>query len=156
MARFRKPTWVSIKLTTKAFERDVRKAMERVGDRAADFVRKQMFEVATELTELTPVDTGRAAAAWLPIFKKIGMAEPAGRGSGEGTALGKREGEARANLEGDKPFARITNRVNYILPLEYGHSSQRPNGFFRITLNRHAARLRQFVRRHDMTKGVRL
>lgn len=67
----------------------------------------------------TPVDTGRARANWF-------VAEGAMRTDTTASTTGV----ARPALKGESVIF-ISNSLPYIVPLEYGHSGQAPNGMVR-------------------------
>lgn len=115
-------------------------------------VRKVAFDLLRDIIRATPVDTGRARAAWTVVFEVVGLPTPRIGGNPTGIALGKADGEARVNLPhaaqhsrrlggseiGDKPYVEVINAVKYILPLEFGWSSQAPLGMVRKEVRRHA------------------
>lgn len=85
----------------------------------------------------TPVDTGRARAGWARGLEELG-----GTFTREGTdskaiSEGRRRGGLRREVgkrKGDIGYVAITNNVEYVQYLEYGHSDQAPDGFIRRSL----------------------
>ena len=75
-----------------------------------------------KIVERTPVDTGRARANWF-----VAEGAPRIETTTATTPV------ARPPLTGDSVIY-ITNSLPYIVPLEYGHSGQAPNGMVRIAL----------------------
>lgn len=105
------------------FAADLEKAAEVLG---VESVREAAVTLALTLdkkiVEKTPVDTGRARANWF-------VAEGAPRlTTTESTAP-----SSRPALTG-RSVIFITNSLPYIVPLEYGHSGQAPNGMVRISI----------------------
>lgn len=147
------------------FERALGELVSKSGLSTSVVVRKVFLDVMRDVMRGTPVDTGRARAAWSVAFDGLGVKSPAigargrdeaGRflsgeaGAAPGAAEGKRLGVYEGNLpkkssdglrpapSDDKPYAQITNNVRYILPLEFGSSRQAPQGMVRRTIRRHA------------------
>ena len=103
----------------------------------------------------SPVDTGRFRAAWGPGFEALGMPEPPISKLTLAAAMeGRRNGSASVTMTDEKAEAIITNGVSYGPFLEAGFSPQAPSGFVRRTLDEHAARLMDDIRRVEVD-GVR-
>lgn len=153
------------------FGRSVRDIDARTTVRTATVVRKSGFDILRDTQRATPVDTGRARAAWSAGFTELGRSAPPIRGSGKRAkngkyastlkpaeiAKGEQESEAKSNLPrsaaaiprtrlGRFLFFEVTNNVRHILPIEFGWSDQAPRGMVRITLRRHAAAFREAVK----------
>ena len=135
------------------FELALGELVRRAGGRVSLVVRKVAFDLMRDIMRSTPVDTGRARAAWSTVFDKLGGAGVPITGKAVDAAevaKGKSEGEASANLPArvpaelkaltpaDLPYVEVTNNVRHILPLEFGYSDQAPNGRVRVQVHRHA------------------
>ncbi len=113
------------------FTLDLGKFGQRAIDNGEKIVRKIGFDMHSRIVMRMPRDTGRATAnqqisintlssGSILEFDKSGNSTI----SKGGTTL------ARFKL-GDTIF--LYNNVEYIIPLEYGHSKQAPSGMFRIS-----------------------
>ena len=105
-----------------SFELDLAKFGQKALDNAEQVVRKISLDMHSRIVERTPVDTGRAKAG---THISINMQPIGESGPGE-------HGISPFKL-GDTVI--IYNNVEYIVPLEYGHSKQAPQGMFRISFN---------------------
>lgn len=93
----------------------------------ATVVRAITLELFTSISDRTPVDTGRARASWNVSEDTIDTTVPA-----EGTYT----------TNGTKPFPSLSGRkrifivsnLDYIEPLENGHSEQAPVGMVQISI----------------------
>lgn len=147
---------ISARITSrelKRFERGWSGRMQQKSALASVIVRKVAIDLIRDIILLTPVDTGRARAAWTPWMERTGAPVTIG-GTAFGKALGRREGRFRENLfpagdgklrgasRADHPFVEVTNNVRYIIPLEFGRSPKAPAGMVRITVRRHIRALR--------------
>ena len=82
------------------------------------------IEFWNRVTLRTPVDTGRARGNWSMTFEQPSDAVY------DDTTL-KRPQKAKPK---PYPIFYVQNALEYIVPLEFGHSKQAPAGMFRITL----------------------
>lgn len=117
---------IEVKADVVQFSKDLDVYLTTVNqEEIPDFVRALAFEFLKNVALLTPVDTGRARAGWYAAM---------GGGGGEGE---------RVEITGKDSFTiEITNRVHYIVYLEYGHSKQAPQGFVRVTINKMAQKIK--------------
>jgi len=118
----------------RTFAKDLARFREMVSGQLAVNVVAIIIAIFTDLVMQTPVDTGRARASWrIGIGAPDLSCEPPGS-HGSGIPIGQ-----TAKLKGLtlQDLARapiyITNSVEYIVPLEYGHSKQAPSGMVRLT-----------------------
>lgn len=105
-----------------SFELDLAKFGQKAIDNAEKVVRKIGLDMRSRIVERTPVNTGRAKSG---THISINTHPTGEEGPGE---------------SGINPFKLgdtviIYNNVEYIVPLEYGHSKQAPQGMFRISFN---------------------
>ncbi len=145
-----------IRVELDKFRKITARAARQVGVNAAEVVRDIAIDTLEQLYDGTPVDKGQASAGWLDGFRKLNAPEPPLKGTdAQKVAQGRRQGVAVVNLEGKRPSVTFTNAVPHIVPLEFGHSGQAPNGFFRRTMARTRRALgRRFVK--QVFKGVRI
>jgi uncharacterized protein CbrC (UPF0167 family) len=102
--------------------------------RAAERVIKAItVNVAAELVERTPVDTGWARANWVP---SVGAPHAGTVGAPEAHDMGAHEaglGQVAAyRLDQGPTF--VSNHVPYINRLNEGHSAQAPSGFVQVAI----------------------
>lgn len=93
-----------------------------------DLMRMLILKVWTGVTLKTPVDTGRARAAWGIVF-----GEPTIAPIPEGT-YGAPAFPAEIQVVDGSQVVYIINALDYIEALEDGHSQQAPAGMVRVTL----------------------
>ena len=121
------------------FAVDLARFGQRALDNADKITRKIAFDMHSRIVMRMPVDTGRARANTqisinsLPSESTLEV-DKSGNAS---IAKGKRT-LAQFKL-GDTIF--LYNNVEYILALEYGSSTQAPQGMFRISFNEIAIHL---------------
>jgi len=152
--RYMRPTAPVVNVTGLAQQRRWFKAFYRrmEGEEASLMLRKIAFDFLKKVIPRTPVDTGRARAAWTVFFDQEGRVTPnladtsQVRKTGGATdvildpkaiAEGKEMGRVvKALGKGVNQFIMITNSVPYIVRLEFDrrHSKQAPQGFVRITI----------------------
>ena len=104
-------------------------------------VRKISFEAFKRIILRTPVDIGRARANWgIAAGRPVTMLIDAGDKSGAATLTTTAEGVQVWDCEGS---IFMTNNLPYIGKLEYGSSTQAPQGMVRITLEEMQAWIQQ-------------
>jgi len=135
------------------FKADLAAVAKQIDLNLATVVKKVTVEAFKSITELTPVDTGRARASWdvalgvpsdfLPpdidpakrgARKK--KKKPSGMESSMSAVANAQEGKAYdvvARIDATQPVF-ITSNLPYIEALEEGHSKQAPAGMVRLTL----------------------
>lgn len=129
----------------KGFKADLNKFSRKVGVDIGLVVKKLAFDIFTGVVKKTPVDTGRARAAWNISAGKPDLSVPDAaqfKGSDGG---GKRGPTFIPNIGTSGIFTKIfiTNNLDYIEFLENGSSEQSPNGMVAVTL----AESRSFLRK---------
>lgn len=82
-------------------------------------MRASVLEAAAQIIERTPVDTGFARAGWYATVNGVAQGETFASFEFQKAELGDRIG--------------LASNVEYIRPLEYGHSEQAPLGMVRVT-----------------------
>lgn len=107
------------------FAADLERAAQVLGvDSAREAAVTLALTLINKVSLRTPVDTGRARANWF-------LAEGSPRI--ETTESTTPENHGSVALTGRSTIF-ITNSLPYIVPLEYGHSSQAPYGMLRIAI----------------------
>lgn len=97
-------------------------------------MRSSMLYLASRVTELTPVDTGRARAGWLPSIS-------APRDEVTTTTQMEDFGRAFSGIKGgDVGF--LSNNVHYIQFLDKGSSDQNPEGMVAVAMAELVEKLR--------------
>lgn len=98
------------------------------------------LELFSKIVQYTPVDTGRARANW-QIGGSLGSSSVnLYDASGQGTV--KYGADIISSLDSGASVIWIFNNLVYILPLEYGHSNQAPNGMVRRAISEFGAILK--------------
>jgi hypothetical protein len=126
-----------MELETREFNMHVQQFARKYPDRARIIIKKFALDLLARIVKRTPVDTGRARAAWYPSMVALGLNVPLAT---EGTkaaeiAKGKSEGSYKDRTK--RPglmYIDLINGVRYIVYLEYGYSGQAPFGMVRISM----------------------
>jgi len=140
-----------IRMATETFNRSLQAYITAVGANVEAAVKKAAVDLVVDIAVLSPVDTGRFRSGWFPFIEAYGGSAPPPSGpnvSAEAMAEGQEQGsyeESRDERAGSFGVT-ITNAVRYGIYLEYGHSRQAPQGMVRLSMARHAERLREAVR----------
>lgn len=85
------------------------------------------------------VDTGRARAGWHAAMSGLGGQFDFDSKVKEGESKvgeGRAKGKYIEKLSGMNKYVELVNAVDYIVFLEYGHSSAAPSGMVRISLRK--------------------
>lgn len=130
------------------FNADLDAFAAQLDTQIATVVRKIAVEAFNSLTNLTPVDTGRARAGWAMAIGQPSDFLPPDVAPADRKSRRKKKGvkplkpifekpdpdyDVLAAVDGKQPLF-ITNSVEYIEALENGHSAQAPAGMVRITV----------------------
>ena len=110
---------------------DLIKGMEKDGAKRA--LKATAFEFLGRVIEKTPVDEGRARGGWMSYLLANG--QPAVTNGSDPTAIaeGIEASSFREKFTSSEQFIILVNAVEYIVVLEFGHSSQAPAGMMRLT-----------------------
>lgn len=95
------------------------------------FYRLVGLDALSRIVLKTPVDTGRARGGWQININAIGEGAKVKSKSGDQVIAA---GNKRLSAVKLTDTIYITNSVEYIIPLEFGHSSQSPQGMVRVTV----------------------
>jgi hypothetical protein len=117
------------------FGSDLGTFASKTGIRMDKVVRKVLLDFFRDLLVSTPVDTGNARSNWFFGFTRLDSTQPQTSASKNGSPSLKRCLDFAANLHAGGVFY-ITNNVVYIMRLEYGSSTQAPDGMARVTVAR--------------------
>jgi len=134
------------------FSRQIRKLMKVVPEKEVDLIKALGVKVIQGVVPRTPVRTGRARAGWWRAatafaFKAPEMVISAMTGGDRtGVAEGMEMGEYSDNFIGPNKYIEIINAVWYIVLLEFGRSSQAPDGMLRVTMREIRADIQYFLR----------
>jgi hypothetical protein len=96
-------------------------------------VRKLTLDIFSGITTRTPVDTGRARASWMVTEGQPSNDVPSADGFKKGTTAPPPTPPNVSAIDGKKSVF-IVSSLDYIEPLENGHSSQAPAGMVAVTL----------------------
>jgi len=110
-----------------SFSKDIVRFRIKVNKGGRNFVRRVGIAAYQQITNLTPVDTGRAKANWFPGLNFVDETAT------EDVGLDSARGMAQfANAKpGDE--LNISNSLPYIKSLELGSSNQAASGMVRMT-----------------------
>lgn len=126
-----------------SFSLDVKAFAERAGEAADLVVRKICLDLFSDITNNTPVDTGRARANWFASIgtpTNITVAYAGGAASAADRAIADAQ-SAISKATGNVFW--ISNNLPYIYRLEFeGWSKQAPNGMVRLAIDRAERRMR--------------
>jgi hypothetical protein len=130
------------------FALELAKFTEQATEAIDSSLREIIFEVAGSLIRMSPVDSGRFRGNWqfslMTPDNSISLnVDPTGV-----ETLGRIVAEAGAFAAGQVAY--ITNSLPYAIPLEYGHSTQTPQGMVRVTLARFQQIVNEAVRNHQV------
>jgi hypothetical protein len=113
-----------------AFSDDLKKWAVKTKEKCENIGPKIALELFSRIVQYTPVDTGRARANWQIggslNSTSLNVYDPMGKGSGT-----VKYGASILSAMPDTKIIWIFNNLVYIVPLEYGHSDQAPNGMVR-------------------------
>jgi hypothetical protein len=121
------PLGLEFKTNAAEFRNDLEKAAKAIEADVEQVVRLTAAKIEQKVVQRTPVDTGRARASWNMSEESIDSSvKPEGNyGAPPATPVGALSG---------KKVIYISNNLDYIVPLEYGHSGQAPQGMAAIAL----------------------
>ena len=130
-----------------SFSIAIGKFVKKAPEAADKIVRKVCFDLFQNFVNQTPYDTGRARGGWSVGVNKRKYAPEryAEPGTNADMTLYNIFGEAKsilAEVKSDSVIY-IVNNVEYIVPLEYGSSRQRPKGWVRITLRQNQDNIKE-------------
>lgn len=137
---------LKFRTNSKEFNEALNRAAKELEADIADIVRVTAFKIERKCVERTPVDTGRARASWniSEEYADLKVA-PEGNHGMPPPSSGGVKGGAVGGISGKKPIF-ISNNLEYIVPLEFGHSKQAPNGMAALAIAEVLAELQSISR----------
>lgn len=142
-----------LKITNlKQFNRDWKKWMDRTEDDMTDALAEGALRLMRQLITLTPYDTHRAAAGWIPTVDAPPSNWKPQEGQSSYQPLITFPADQKAKIKFNS-FIHISNNVKYIKALEDGHSTQRPTGFVDIAFEKTRLELIRQLKKVNPTKG---
>ena len=117
---------------------DLNKFTKATKDKILDVRKTFAFLIYSSVVKKTPVDTGRARGNWLISVNNSSKANTSRidkrKTGAEPSETIKQEEKAKLEkAKGDESIY-ISNNLEYISALEYGHSKQAPSGMVGVTL----------------------
>lgn len=116
-----------------SFALDLSAFSKKASLRTDQILRKVVLDMTAEIVELTPVKTGMAKNNYFWGLSRVDSVES--EPNTGGAASLERAADFAATAHGGGVFY-LTNNLPYIMPLEFGHSTQAPAGMARITVAR--------------------
>lgn len=130
------------------FEDDLRKFTEELlPQEFSAFIRKVALDLLVAIILKTPVDTGRARGNWRVAINETDRTTNVNLKDKQGTNTINRGSQKIMAGTQQTPYVEIviSNSLPYIVPLEFGHSKQAPNGMVTITVAKMAAKFREVL-----------
>ncbi len=120
-------------MSNEQFKADFARILESVGERAVLVARKTAIQIANELIERSPVDTGRFRANWMTGYGSVNLTITTDTDKSGGATSG-RIAQELAGWDGES--ATISNSLPYAQRLEDGWSQQAAQGMVGLTVQR--------------------
>lgn len=117
---------------------DLNKFTKATKDKILDVRKTFAFLIYSSVVKKTPVDTGRARGNWLisvnnPSKANTSRIDKRKTGAEPSETIKQEEKAKLEKAKGDESIY-ISNNLEYISALEYGHSKQAPSGMVGVTL----------------------
>ena len=117
---------------------DLNKFTKATKDKILDVRKTFAFMIYSSVVKKTPVDTGRARGNWLisvnsPSKANTSRTDRRKIGAEPSETIKNEEQTKLEKAKGDESIY-ISNNLEYIRALEYGHSKQAPSGMVGVTL----------------------
>lgn len=125
---------------TRQFEVDLDKFAQKVGMLKATVYQRMALEIWDGITLRTPVDTGRARSSF---NLAIGTPDPSVPPKGDYGIPGKPD---VSGIDGEQ-VVWITSNLDYIEPLENGHSQKAPGGMVFISVNDAVSKIQLYLQK---------
>lgn len=120
-------------MSNEQFKADFARILESVGERAVLVARKTAIQIANELIERSPVDTGRFRANWMTGYGSVNLTITTDTDKSGGATSG-RIAQELAGWDGES--VTISNSLPYAQRLEDGWSQQAAQGMVGLTVQR--------------------
>lgn len=111
-------------------------------------LREVVIEVGSSLIRMSPVDTGRFRGNWhlsIDVVENVTFSDIDPTGQDTIASIAASISDFTAGQT-----AYLINNLPYAVPLEYGHSTQAPQGMVRVTLARFQAIVNEAVRNNQI------
>ena len=119
-----------------SFSIDISKFVKKAPDKVNEMVRKIVFDIYRNVVMRTPVDTGRARANWQIDIDRMPteILDKTAQSLQEAIRLSDAANIITSKIKNNSVIY-IINNVEYIIPLEHGHSKeQAPYGMVKLTV----------------------
>jgi len=123
---------------------DVSKFVEVAGKNTDQTFRLLVLKMFNDVVRGTPVDTGRARGSWTVGVN--GLPRVFNRAKDKSGSAASSNAASRAKRLKAGGSATIASNLEYMVPLEYGHSKQAPRGMVRRTIRKFRRFMREAVR----------
>lgn len=125
----------------KEFQKALNKFKSVPPDLLKDIIKKTAFDTFADLQEHTPEDTRRAKGGWNVTVDSppSEWKPPAGE---KRYPLQRFSGDGKIKFDS---LVNLSNNVEYIIPLDEGHSKQRPEGIVNPVMARATAQLQRLL-----------
>ena len=120
-------------MSNDAFKASFARAIAATGEKAQLLCRKWAIEIANELIERSPVNTGRFRANWMSGYGAVNYTTTADTDK-DGTETSGRIASGLMQWDGATLY--VTNSLPYAQRLEDGWSKQAPGGMVGLTAQR--------------------
>jgi hypothetical protein len=130
------------------FALELAKFAEQAVEAVDASLREIIIEVGNSLIRMSPVDSGRFRGNWhlsIDVVESVTFNELDPQGKETIAAIAAAVSDFKAGQT-----AYLINNLPYAIPLEYGHSTQAPQGMVRVTLARFQAIVNEAVRNHQV------
>ena len=130
------------------FALELAKFAEQATEAIDASLREIIIEVGNSLIRMSPVDSGRFRGNWhlsIDVVESVTFNELDPQGKEAIAAIAAAVSDFTAGQT-----AYLINNLPYAIPLEYGHSTQAPQGMVRVTLARFQAIVNEAVRNQQV------
>lgn len=114
------------------FQADLQRFNRNLGTGMDALVRRVCLGLAKDVVSMTPVDTGMARSNYFYGFTPTVTGRDESKNRGGGPSI-TRAVDFASTLKAGTTFYMVNN-LPYIMPLEFGHSSQAPAGMARLAV----------------------
>lgn len=123
---------------------DVSKFVKVAGENTDQTFRLLVLKMFNDIVRGTPVDTGRARGSWTVGVNGLPRVFNRSNDKSGGATTSKAASRSKKLKSGGS--ATIATDLEYMPPLEYGHSKQAPNGMVRRAIRQFRRFMREAVR----------
>lgn len=127
-----------------SFTMDMTRFVEKTKANMGKLIQKVVFDMARQIILRTPVDTGRAKGSWQVSFNSLPADEVRLFDKDGQETIAKAGDVLSGYVDGDTIY--IVSNLDYMVFLEYGSSTQAPQGMVRLTVAEFQEHLNKAVR----------